>query len=56
MNFRVPTNAPDLGCFRDSRALPGQRLSLVVGLYGPNASGKSTILRAITTTAWFVWF
>jgi len=50
----VPANAPDLACFRDSRAVPGQRLPLVIGVYGPNASGKSTVLRAITATAWFV--
>lgn len=54
MDFSVPANAPDLGCFRDSRAVPGQRLPLIIGLYGPNASGKSTVLRAITTTASFV--
>ena len=54
MSLRVPANAPDLACFRDSRSVPGQRLPLIVGLYGPNASGKSTVLRAITTTAWFV--
>ena len=54
LNFRVPANAPDLGCFRDSRAAGGQRLPLIVGIYGPNASGKSTVLRAISTTAWFV--
>jgi hypothetical protein len=54
MNFRVSANAPDLACFRDSRAIPDQRLPLIIGIYGPNASGKSTILRAITTTAWFV--
>lgn len=54
MDFRVPANAPDLGCFRGSRAVPSQRLPLVIGIYGPNASGKSTILRAITTTAWFI--
>jgi hypothetical protein len=54
MNFWVSANAPDLGCFRDSRAVPGQRLPLVVGIYGPNASGKSTVLRAVTTTAWFI--
>ena len=54
MSFRVPGNAPDLGCFRDSRAVPGQRLPLIIGIYGPNASGKSTVLRAITATAWFV--
>ncbi len=54
MNFRVPANAPDLACFRDSRAVPGQRLPLIIGIYGPNASGKSTVLRAITATAIFV--
>jgi len=54
LNFRVPANAPDLGCFRDSSAVSGQRLPLIVGIYGPNASGKSTVLRAISTTAWFV--
>ena len=54
MSFRVPANAPDLACFRDSRAVRGQRLPLVIGIYGPNASGKTTVLRAITTTAWFV--
>lgn len=54
LNFRVPANAPDLGCFRDSRAVPGVRLPLIVGVYGPNASGKSTVLRAISTTASFV--
>src|SRR5579863_8896699 len=56
MDFRVSANAPDLGCFRDSNAVPDQRLPLVVGLYGPNASGKSTVLRAITTTASFIQF
>jgi uncharacterized protein len=54
MDFRVPGNAPDLGCFRDSQAVPGQRLPLIIGIYGPNASGKSTVLRAITATATFV--
>src|SRR5258706_15013661 len=54
MDFRVPANAPDLVCFRDSRGVPSQRLPLIVGIYGPNASGKSTILRAITTAVWFV--
>ena len=54
MNFRVPANAPDLGCFRDSKAVPGRRLPLIIGIYGPNASGKSTVLRAITTAAWFL--
>ena len=54
MDFRVSANAPDLACFRDSRAWPGHRLPLIVGIYGPNASGKSTVLRALSTVAWFV--
>src|ERR1022692_4788991 len=56
MDFRVPGNAPDLGCFRDSGAVPGPRLPLIVGIYGPNASGKSTVLRAITATATFIQY
>src|ERR1039458_7861862 len=54
MDFRVPANAPDLACFRDSRAVPDQRLPLIIGIYGPNASGKSTVMRAITATTTFV--
>src|SRR5271163_1077398 len=54
LDFRVPGNAPDLACFRDARAIPGLRLPLIIGLYGPNASGKSTVLRAITATASFL--
>jgi uncharacterized protein len=56
IDFRVPANAPDLACFRDSRSVAGLRLPLIVGIYGPNASGKSTVLRAITSTATFVQF
>lgn len=54
LDFRVPANAPDLASFRDSRAATGMRLPLIIGIFGPNASGKSTVLRAVTTTAWFV--
>jgi AAA15 family ATPase/GTPase len=54
MDFRVPANAPDLACFRDSRVVPRERLPLIIGIYGANASGKSTILRAIIATASFV--
>jgi len=54
INLRVPNNAPEIPCFRHSRSSEHQRLPLIVAIYGPNASGKSTVLRAITTTAWFV--
>ena len=53
LDFRVPANAPDLACFRDSQSVPGCRLPVVVSIYGPNASGKSTVLRAITATTLF---
>lgn len=56
MDFGVPANAPDLGCFRDSAAVPGQRFPLIIGLYGPNASGKSNALRAVTATTSFVQY
>jgi uncharacterized protein len=54
LDFTVPANAPDLICFRDSKSVVGLRLPLVIGIYGPNASGKSTVLRAITATSTFV--
>jgi hypothetical protein len=56
INLRVPANAPELPCFRASRAVPDQRLPLIAGFYGPNASGKSTVLRAITSVATFARF
>ena len=52
--FKVPDNAPDMPCFRKSGALPEIRLPSVIGFFGPNASGKSTILRALTATIAFV--
>jgi hypothetical protein len=53
IDLRVPGNAPDLSCFRPSRALPEERLPTVVGFFGPNASGKSTVLRAVIAAAAF---
>lgn len=54
LHFEVPENAPDLPCFRLSRADQKIRLPAVVGFFGPNASGKSTILRAVISAAMFV--
>lgn len=54
LDFVVAGNAPDLICFRDSKSVAGLRLPLVVGIYGPNASGKSTVLSVLTSTAAFV--
>ena len=51
--FEVPRNAPDLACFRPSRSNEEIRLPTVVGFFGSNASGKSTILRAIVSSFTF---
>lgn len=49
----VPNNAPDLPCFISPHSENDTRLPTVVGIFGPNASGKSTALRAIVSTALF---
>lgn len=54
LDLRIPKNAPDLPRFRRSRSRKDVRLPTVVTLFGPNASGKSTILRALTSTIRFV--
>ena len=51
LTFEVPANAPDLACFKLSRSNQKTRLPMVVGFFGPNASGKSTILRAVVSAA-----
>lgn len=53
LTFEVPANAPDLACFKLSRSDQKTRLPAVVGFFGPNASGKSTILRAVVSAVLF---
>ena len=53
VELAIPANAPDLPSFRGSRSNSDKRLPVVVGFFGPNASGKSTVLRAIVALAWF---
>lgn len=53
LDFRIPDNVPDLPCFRPSRADPKTRLPVAIGIFGPNASGKSTVLRAVVAAATF---
>lgn len=52
--LKVPGNAPPLPCFQKSRVKADERLPVVVGFFGPNASGKSTILRAVASGALFI--
>jgi AAA15 family ATPase/GTPase len=49
----VPQKAPDLPCFRLPYSNENVRLPVVLGFFGPNASGKSTTLRAIVSSAMF---
>ncbi len=50
LDLRVPGNAPKLDRFRPAPSRPSTRLPTVVALYGPNASGKSTVLRTLSAT------
>jgi len=54
LNFRVPANAPDLAAFRGAPSDPDHRLPVVIGLFGPNASGKSTTLRTLISAGTFI--
>lgn len=51
--FEVSRNAPDLLRFKPPRSDESIRLPTVVGFFGSNASGKSTILRAIVSSVHF---
>jgi hypothetical protein len=53
IDLRVPENAPKLARFREARSRKDTRLPTVVALFGPNASGKSTVLRAISSAVNF---
>lgn len=54
LDLRVPGTAPDDPRFRPSLSRPDVRLPTVVALYGANASGKSTVLRAALSLIRFV--
>ena len=47
LKFRVPGTTPWNSCFRTSESRPEAVLPTVIALYGPNGSGKTTILRAL---------
>lgn len=54
VDLRVAANAPDLpGRFAPLWKGSGDRAPKVVAIFGPNASGKSTVLRALSFIAWF---
>lgn len=54
IDLRVPANVDDTperfaSAWRDAK----ERVPKVVALFGPNASGKSTVLRALALLSWF---
>jgi uncharacterized protein len=53
ISFAVHGSAPDVPCFRGARFDENIRLPVSVGFFGSNASGKTTILRAIMCSFWF---
>lgn len=55
VDLRVASNVPELpGRFASVWPGADERAPKVVAIFGPNAAGKSTILRALSFVAWFV--
>lgn len=54
LDLRIPKTAPDLPRFRQAPSNPDIRLPTVIAFFGPNGSGKTTILRAMTATMRFI--
>ncbi|HEX8387963.1 MAG TPA: AAA family ATPase [Sphingomonas sp.] len=55
IDLRVAANAPDFpGRFAPLWEGSDERAPKVVAIFGPNASGKSTVLRALSFIAWFI--
>ena len=55
IDLRVAANVPDTpGRFAPLWSGSMERAPKVVAIFGPNASGKSTVLRALSFIAWFV--
>jgi uncharacterized protein len=53
LDLRIAESAPQLEQFRKSNSRVEIRLPTVVGLFGANASGKSTVLRALSSIVLF---
>ena len=54
LDLAVPSNAPDLPCFAIIKEISAIRIPKVVSIYGANASGKTTVLRALVCLKWFL--
>ena len=54
LDLAVPSNAPDLPCFATNKEISATRIPKVVSIFGANASGKTTVLRALGFLKWFL--
>jgi hypothetical protein len=54
IDLRLPATTPEMGRFVVSHGESKVRLPTVVAFFGPNAAGKSTVLRAVVSTIDFV--
>ncbi len=54
LDLALPATTPQMERFVPSPGDPSVRLPTVVAFFGPNASGKTTVLRAVTSTIAFV--
>ena len=54
LDLAVPSNAPDLPVFGVEKEISATRIPKVVSIFGPNASGKTTVLRALGFLKWFL--
>ena len=54
LDLGVPNNVPDLPGFGVNREISTVRIPKVISIFGANASGKTTVLRAIGFLRWFL--
>ena len=54
LDLAVPGNAPDLPVFGIEKEISDTRIPKVVSIFGANASGKTTVLRALGFLKWFL--
>ena len=54
LDLAVPSNTPDLPVFGIEKEISATRIPKIVAIFGTNASGKTTVLRALGFLKWFL--